>query len=251
MGRLIGGVWHDQWHDTRNTGGRFIRAESRFRNRITRDGPFRPEPGRYHLYASLAGPWAHRTLIFRVLKGLYEVYLRADPHYSGRVAVPVLWDKLQGTILNNESSEIIRMFNSEFDGIGARSRDYYPADLRGEIDALNERIYQTVNNGVYKAGFATTQQAHEDAVRPLFETSIGWSNAWPGSLSYAASMSPKPTGDCSPPCCGSMRSISVISSAICAGSWIIRISGTIPARCFRSSKCPKPSISPTSSDTTT
>ncbi len=209
MGRLIEGVWHDQWYETRDTGGRFVRAESRFRDRITPDGPFRPEPGRYHLYVSLACPWAHRTLIFRALKGLggaitlsvthwlmaeqgwtfepapgvvpdpsgarylYDVYIRADPRYSGRVTVPVLWDKLRGTIVNNESSEIIRMLNSEFDSIGTRPGDYYPPDLRDEIDALNERIYHTVNNGVYKAGFATTQQAYEDAVRPLFET-LDW-----------------------------------------------------------------------------
>lgn len=206
MGQLIDGAWHDQWYDTRNTGGRFVRQQSRFRNWITEEGPFRPEPDRYHLYASLACPWAHRTLIFRALKGLetavpvsvthwlmgeqgwtfepapgvipdpygarflHEVYTRADPHYSGRVTVPVLWDKQRATIVNNESSEIIRIFNAAFDGAGARSADYYPAELRKEIDALNARIYDTVNNGVYKAGFATTQEAYEEAVRPLFDT---------------------------------------------------------------------------------
>jgi putative glutathione S-transferase len=209
MGRLIDGVWHEKWYDTRDTGGRFVRAPSQFRNWITSDEPFRPARGRYHLYVSLACPWAHRTLIFRKLKGLedvislsvthwlvgdqgwsfepgpgvipdpfgapflHEVYTRADPGYSGRVTVPVLWDNEQGTIVNNESSEIIRIFNSAFDAIGAAAGDYYPPDLRDEIDALNARIYDTVNNGVYKAGFATCQEAYEQAVRALFET-LDW-----------------------------------------------------------------------------
>jgi glutathionyl-hydroquinone reductase len=209
MGQLIDGAWQDEWYEMRNTGGHFVRPESRFRNRITADGPFRPAAGRYHLYVSLACPWAHRTLIFRALKGLedvisisvthwliadqgwtfdpapgvipdpngarflYQVYTRADPHYSGRVTVPVLWDKERRTIVNNESSEIIRIFNSAFGAVGARPSDYYPSDLSGEIDALNRRIYESVNNGVYKAGFATTQQAYEEAVRPLFET-LDW-----------------------------------------------------------------------------
>jgi len=173
-------------------------------------GSFRAEPGRYHLYVSYACPWAHRTLIMCALKGLdtmisvsvvhwlmldrgwtfqegpgvvpdpihgaaflYEVYQAVDPGYTGRVTVPVLWDKRTGTIVNNESPEIIRMFNTAFDGIGAAPGDYYPAELRSEIDALNTRIYDTVNNGVYKAGFATTQAAYEEAVRPLFET-LDW-----------------------------------------------------------------------------
>jgi glutathionyl-hydroquinone reductase len=218
MGLLIDGVWRDQWYDTASTGGRFVRKESQFRNWVTADGRpgptgaggFKAEPGRYHLYVSLACPWAHRTLIFRAIKGLsdmisvsvthwrmlesgwtfvrgprvvpdalhnsrflYEVYLQAEPAYSGRVTVPVLWDKATGTIVNNESAEIIRMLNSAFDGVGARPGDYYPADLRDEIDGLNERIYDTVNNRVYKAGFATTQGAYEEAVAPLFET-LDW-----------------------------------------------------------------------------
>jgi putative glutathione S-transferase len=215
MGLLIDGVWQDQWYDTSKSGGRFQRADSAFRNWITPDG--RPGPsghdgfaaaaGRYHLYVSLACPWAHRTLIMRALKGLtelvpisvthwlmadqgwtfapgegviadtlfnsralHEVYTRADARYSGRVTVPVLWDQHTQTIVNNESSEIIRMFNSAFDAVGARPGDYYPRELREEIDALNARIYDTVNNGVYKAGFATTQEAYEEAVGPLFET---------------------------------------------------------------------------------
>lgn len=218
MGLLVDGEWHDQWYDTAKSGGRFQRQDSAFRNWVTADGSpgpsgeggFEAEPGRYHLYVSLACPWAHRALIFRALKGLeamidvsvvnwlmldqgwtfaegpgvvpdpiggarylHQVYTRADARYTGRVTVPVLWDKRQGTIVNNESSEIIRMFNSAFDEVGAKPGDYYPPALRGEIDALNERIYGTVNNGVYKAGFATTQEAYEEAVGPLFET-LDW-----------------------------------------------------------------------------
>ncbi|WP_262030287.1 glutathione S-transferase family protein [Microvirga sp. Mcv34] len=215
MGLLIDGVWHDQWYDTKGTGGRFVRKPSAFRSWVTPDGSagpsgeggFKAEPGRYHLYVSLACPWAHRTLIMRRLKGLeamidisvvhwrmlehgwtfedgpgvvpdpinrarylYEVYTAAVPDYTGRVTVPVLWDKATSTIVNNESAEIIRMLNAAFDEVGATPGDYWPADLRPEIDALNARIYDSVNNGVYKAGFATTQQAYEEAVRPLFET---------------------------------------------------------------------------------
>jgi putative glutathione S-transferase len=218
MGRLIGGVWHDQWYDTRQTGGTFQREESKFRSWVTADGApgptgeggFRAEPRRYHLYVSLACPWACRTLIYRNLKGLAdivslsvthwfmgadgwsfdaaegvvpdtitgarhlrELYVRANASYRGRVTVPVLWDKYRRTIVNNESSEIIRMFNGAFDGVGAASGDYYPESLRGDIDALNRRIYGTVNNGVYKAGFATTQEAYEAAVVPLFDT-LDW-----------------------------------------------------------------------------
>jgi putative glutathione S-transferase len=218
MGLLIDGIWRDQWYDTKGAGGRFVRPPTTFRNWVTRDGTagptgaasFAAAPGRYHLYVSLACPWAHRTLIMRALKGLedlvslsvvhwrmldhgwtfedgpgvipdpilggeylYQVYLAADRSYTGRVTTPVLWDKLTGTIVNNESSEIIRMFNAAFDEVGARPGDYYPAALREEIDVLNERIYETVNDGVYKAGFATTQKAYEDAVGKLFET-LDW-----------------------------------------------------------------------------
>jgi len=215
MGLLVDGVWQDQWYDTKSTGGRFVRKESAFRNWITPDGSpgpsgtggYKAEAGRYHLYVSLACPWAHRTLIFRKLKGLdgmigvsvvhwlmlengwtfedgpgvvpdpihgarflYEVYTRAQPDYTGRVTVPVLWDKATSSIVNNESSEIIRMFNSAFDACGAAPGDFYPANLRSQIDAWNARIYDTVNNGVYKAGFATTQNAYEAAFTDLFET---------------------------------------------------------------------------------
>jgi putative glutathione S-transferase len=218
MGLLVDGIWQDQWYDTDSTGGRFVRQDAQFRHWITPDGSagptgnggFKAEAGRYHLYISLACPWAHRTLIFRKLKGLggmiavsvvhwlmrekgwtfssgpgvvsdplfqadylYQIYLQADPHYSGRVTVPVLWDKQTKTIVNNESSEIIRMFNSAFDELGATPGDYYPEALRSPIDALNERIYHTINNGVYKCGFATTQTAYEEAIAPLFE-SLDW-----------------------------------------------------------------------------
>ncbi len=218
MGLLQDGKWVDQWYDTKKSKGRFVRKAPSFRNWITPDGSagpsgeagFKAEPGRYHLYVSLACPWAHRTLIFRALKGLedmipvsvvhwlmgengwtfkeadgtvpdavngadfmYEIYTSADENYSGRVTVPVLWDKKTNTIVSNESSEIIRMFNSAFDGIGAVAGDYYPEQERDVIETLNERIYDTVNNGVYKAGFATTQEAYEEAVNPLFET-LDW-----------------------------------------------------------------------------
>ena len=215
MGMLVDGKWHDVWYDTKASKGRFVRSEAQFRNWVTADGSpgpsgkggFRAEPGRYHLYISLACPWAHRTLIFRKLKGLepmiglsavnsfmgaegwtfepgpgviedsingarrvYEVYLAADSNYSGRATVPILWDKEQNTIASNESKEIIRMFNSAFDEVGATGPDFYPEPLRAEIDELNERIYHTVNNGVYKSGFATTREAYEEAVKAVFET---------------------------------------------------------------------------------
>ncbi|MBV6414247.1 MAG: glutathione S-transferase family protein [Xanthomonadales bacterium] len=213
MGLLIDGQWQDQGYDTASTGGRFERSAARFRNWVTTDGSagpsgrggFKAEPGRYHLYVSLACPWASRALIFRKLKGLedriglsvvnphlgsegwtfesgpgvvadpvmgaermYELYLRADPNYSGRVTIPVLWDLKQDTIVSNESADIIRMFNSAFDGVGAKAGDYAPATLLPKIDAINAVIYDEVNNGVYKAGFATTQRAYDEAVQALF-----------------------------------------------------------------------------------
>jgi putative glutathione S-transferase len=207
MGLLINGKWGDQWYDTKSSGGRFVRQDSAFRSWVRADGssPHRPEAGRYHLYVSLACPWAHRTLIFRKLKRLeaaisvsvvdpymrehgwvfgttpgatpdelfgsdylYQIYQRAKPDYTGRVTVPVLWDKQLGTIVSNESSEVIRMFNSEFDTIGDASLDLYPAELRDEIDAMNEFVYPRINNGVYRCGFATTQEAYEEAFGELF-----------------------------------------------------------------------------------
>jgi putative glutathione S-transferase len=218
MGLLIDGQWHDRWYDTESTGGKFVRTDARFRNWVTADGSpgptgeggFAAASGRYHLYVSYACPWAHRTLIFRRLKGLEEaipvsvvhwymaedgwtfadgpgvvpdpvhgakllreVYLAADDRYTGRVTVPILWDKERGTIVSNESSEIIRMFNSAFDGVGARAGDYFPEPLRAEIEAVNARVYDGVNNGVYKSGFATTQTAYEESVTKLFQT-LDW-----------------------------------------------------------------------------
>ena len=218
MGLLQNGKWVDQWYDTKSNGGHFVRKAPQFRSWVSADGAagpsgdsgFKAEPGRYHLYVSLACPWAHRTLIFRALKGLeqmisisvvhwymaedgwtfdvgdgvvpdtvnavtlmHEIYTKAMPDYSGRVTVPVLWDKQTKTIVSNESSEIIRMLNTAFDAVGAKVGDYYPPDLRSEIDSLNERIYTTVNNGVYRCGFATTQEAYEQAITPLFDT-LDW-----------------------------------------------------------------------------
>lgn len=215
MGLLVNGKWVDEWYDTATTGGSFVRTTAQFRNWITSDGHggtsgvggFIAEAGRYHLYVSSACPWAHRTLIFRALKGLegligvsvvnpymgdhgwtfeqapgvvadpvlqaqylYEVYLRAAPNYTGRVTVPVLWDLRRDTIVSNESGEIIRMLNQAFDGIGATEGDYAPAALLSQIDEINTRIYDTINNGVYKTGFATEQQVYENAVAALFES---------------------------------------------------------------------------------
>ncbi len=215
MGKLIDGKWHDVWYDTAQNDGHFIRKDASFRNWVTPDGAAGPSgaggfaaaPNRYHLYVSLACPWAHRTLIFRKLKGLehvvsvsvvnplmgsggwtfdaapgvvtdgvnnarflHEIYAKADPEFTGRVTVPVLWDRERSTIVSNESSEIIRMFNAAFDDIGAKEGDYYPAALRSAIDSLNMRIYGSLNNGVYKCGFATTQKAYAEAFEALFET---------------------------------------------------------------------------------
>jgi putative glutathione S-transferase len=218
MGVMLQGVWQKEDGFPADAAGRFTRAASPLRNWITPDGAagpsgrggFAAESGRYHLYVSLACPWAHRTLIVRTLKGLtdtiglsvvnwfmgadgwtfepapgviadpihharflHQVYAAGDPAYSGRVTVPVLWDRKTAQIVNNESSEIIRMFNSAFDGIGAWPVDFYPSDLREDIDTLNARIYETVNNGVYRAGFARSQQAYDEAVTALF-ASLDW-----------------------------------------------------------------------------
>ena len=210
MGHLVDGVWKDVPRDTRKTGGEFIRSESQFRDRVTADGSsgFKAESGRYHLYASLGCPWATRTIMYRVLKGLenaisltilgplgdnegwpfverppctpdplgdakhmYDIYLRANPRYSGLATVPALWDKAKKTIVNNESSEIIRMFNREFDAFAEKDLpDMVPEALRPQIDRWNGLIYRTVNNGVYRAGFATSQEKYEEAVKGVFST---------------------------------------------------------------------------------
>ncbi len=209
MGMVIEGKWIDDDAEFRNpTGGAFVRADSKFRDRITADGSsgFKAEPGRYHLFLAPNCPWAHRTQIYRRLKGLddvisitlanrprkrswaytqgigrdlepvdgvfelHQAYISADSKYTGRVTVPTLWDKQTWTIVNNESSEIIRMLNTEFDEWGDASLDLYPEDLRHDIDAINERVYATVNNGVYRCGFAKSQDAYEEAFHKLFET---------------------------------------------------------------------------------
>lgn len=219
MGQLIDGKWDTAWYDTKSTGGKFKRTTAGFRNWITPDGEpgssgtggFPAESGRYHLYVSYACPWAHRTLIFRALKGLEDhitvsvvhpdmlddgwtfetdfagttgddlfgkpflrdIYTKAQPDVSGRVTVPILWDKKTGQIVSNESSEIIRMFNSAFNGLTGNDTDYYPEDLREQIDTINARVYDEVNNGVYKSGFATTQEAYDEAVVTLFDA-LDW-----------------------------------------------------------------------------
>lgn len=229
MGQLIDGKWSTQWYDTSKTGGKFVRTKAGFRNWITPDGAAGPsgeggyaaEADRYHLYVSLACPWAHRTLIFRKLKDidsligvsvvspkmpdetgwsfrqdegstgdallgkdtLWQVYTAAVPDYTGRVTVPVLWDKKTGTIVSNESSEIIRMFNSAFDGLTGNDTDYYPEALRDRIDAVNARIYDDINNGVYKSGFATTQAAYDEAVSKLFDA-LDWVETLLGETAY-------------------------------------------------------------------
>lgn len=213
MGLLIDGKWSDQWYDTKTHGGEFVRESAQLRDWVTRDG--RPGPDgqpallaeaeRFHLYVSLACPWAHRTLIMRKLKGLdgligtshvsplmldqgwtyeesegssgdpvngaayhRELYTLTDPHYTGRVTVPVLWDKRERRIVNNESAELLRIFNDAFDGLTGNDLDLYPADLRETIDAINEDVYEHINNGVYKSGFATDQAVYEKHVTALF-----------------------------------------------------------------------------------
>ncbi|WP_411358555.1 glutathione S-transferase family protein [Pseudidiomarina salilacus] len=207
MGLLVDGKWQDKWYDTDKHGGKFERSAAQFRNWIEADADaqFPAQSGRYHLYVSFACPWAHRTLIFRKLKGLedhisvsavhplmlengwefadepladplydhdfmYQLYLRANPNYSGRVTVPVLWDKQEQTIVSNESADIIRMFNSAFNELTGNTLDFYPQELREEIDAINAVVYDNVNNGVYKSGFATSQSAYEEAFDALFAT---------------------------------------------------------------------------------
>ena len=217
-GVFIDGTWHSEWYDTGKTGGRFVPAEPVFRNWITPDGcpgptgegGFPAERGRYHLYVSLACPYAHRTVIFRKLKELEsvismsilepvmgeqgwefgtgpgttpdtvngkrrlgEIYLLADPRYTGRVSVPVLWDKESRTIVNNESPEIIRMLNSAFASLTNDRADYYPAELRAEIDRVNARVYKDVNIGVYRAGFATAQDAYAEGFAAVF-AALDW-----------------------------------------------------------------------------
>jgi len=218
MGLLYKGEWRDEWYNTKESDGEFVRESAKLRNWVTKTGEagpsgeagFNAEDNRYHLYVSLACPWAHRTLIFRKIKQLsdlisvsivspdmlskgwtfdeqadssgdnlyqnkflYEVYLKNDPGYSGRVTVPILWDKKNHCIVSNESSEIIRMFNTEFNDITGNQDDYYPEAMRQQIDAVNERVYDDINNGVYRCGFATSQSAYESAYERLF-SALDW-----------------------------------------------------------------------------
>ncbi|MEQ9009978.1 glutathione S-transferase family protein [Algiphilus sp.] len=214
MGRLVDGVWRDEWYDTKSTGGAFRREDAGFRHWVTADGEpgpsgeggFPAASGRYHLYVSLACPWAHRTLVFRAIKGLgahigvsvvhphmlehgweykpapeplhgyrfhHQLYTHVKPDYTGRVTVPVLWDRERDTIVSNESAEIIRMFNTAFNAITGNHDDYYPEALTAEIDAVNAEVYDRVNNGVYRCGFATTQEAYEKPYHELFTTLDG------------------------------------------------------------------------------
>ncbi|MDO6720724.1 glutathione S-transferase family protein [Psychrosphaera sp. 1_MG-2023] len=213
MGLLVDGIWRDDWYKTADNGGAFKREDAKLRNWVTADGSagstgkagFKAESGRYHLYVSLACPWAHRTLIFRQLKSLqshidvsvvssdmiehgwtfdpntgssgdnlyqseymHQIYTKNDSTYTGRVTVPVLWDKNTQQIVSNESADIIRMFNSAFNDITGNTLDFYPAELRKEIDAINAFVYPNINNGVYRCGFATTQQAYKEAYDSLF-----------------------------------------------------------------------------------
>ncbi|SDM86734.1 putative glutathione S-transferase [Franzmannia pantelleriensis] len=214
MGLLIDGKWHDQWYDTDKHGGEFVRESAKLRDWVTADGSAGPdgqpglpaEAGRYHLYVSLACPWAHRTMILRKLKGLesliglshvsplmldqgwtyredegssgdpingvdfhHQLYTLTDSRYTGRVTVPALWDKQSQRIVNNESAELLRMFNGAFDDITGNRLDFYPSDLRESIDAINADVYDHINNGVYKSGFATEQKVYDKHVVALFE----------------------------------------------------------------------------------
>jgi len=209
MGLLVNGEWKDQWYDTSKTGGKFVRSKSQFENQIINDenAEFKPESNRYHLYISHACPWAHRALIFRKLKKLeehisisvvhplmldkgwtfqegegvipdsilgskymHQIYTTAQKDYTGRVTVPVLWDKKKKTIVNNESSQIIRIFNSAFNNLTGNDDDYYPENIRDQIDEINDDIYHNINNGVYKTGFATTKEAYEETFDALFKS---------------------------------------------------------------------------------
>jgi glutathionyl-hydroquinone reductase len=211
MGVLVDGRWYDHWYDTSSTGGRFVRKDSQFRGTVGTElrDPHPVAPNRYHLYVAMACPWAHRAILARKLIGLedvismsvvdpemlehgwtfsadrpdhlfgssylYEVYRRSDPSYSGRVTVPVLWDKVAGTIVNNESAEVLRLLNGPFRPLGdpdapLAGHDLYPEALRSEIDEIEGIIYHNLNNGVYRAGFATTQEAYEEGVADVFET---------------------------------------------------------------------------------
>ncbi len=256
MGLLIEGEWHDQWYDTASHGGRFVRESPKFRHWVTPEGEygFPAMAGRYHLYVSLACPWAHRALILRKLKGLehaigvsvvhphmldngweyatdvsdelhrfegtgdrvhghryhHELYTLVDPRYTGRVTVPVLWDCERETIVSNESADIIRMFNSGFAGVAREDNDFCPVDLQKEIEGINARVYDHVNNGVGRLRHRARCLRGGLRYSPSSTASMG---ASPSSAISAASASPRPTGACSPPWCASTPCISGTSSA--------------------------------------
>lgn len=212
LGQLVNGQWTTEWAE-RNQSGQFQRMPTQFRHQITADGSsgFNAEPGRYHLYISLGCPWAHRTALLWKLKGLedtigvsivdpiiseqgwafsdqpgcirdsingadylWQIYVRANPSYTGRVTVPVLWDRQTQTIVNNESRHIIRMFNSEFNAFAKFQADFYPESLQAAIEQTQDQIYQPINNGVYRSGFAASQSAYEQAVTELFAALDDW-----------------------------------------------------------------------------
>ena len=265
MGMVIDGEWIDDDEKYRNpTGGAFVRAESAWRDTITADGSsgFKAEPGRYHLFLAPSCPWAHRTQIIRRLKGLenvisatlsdrprvrswaytrgiddiqpgesgvlelHEVYIKADPNYTGRVTVPTLWDRQKETIVNNESSEIIRMLNTEFDEWAENDLpDLYPKADRVRIDELNERIYETVNNGVYRCGFAKTQEAYEEYIGPMFET-FDFLEILSEQRYLVTDYPTEADWRLFVTLIASTSSISVISSAISGASRITQTSGT-------------------------
>src|SRR5215831_15173880 len=285
MGLLVDGVWQDEQHSTRTPGGRFVRPTTRFRNWVTQDGGpgptgedgFAVARGRYHLYVALPCPWAHRTVIMRMLKGLEdvvsmsvleplygphgwrfgtspgtspdsvngaselaEIYLRADPRYTGRVSVPALWDKERRTIVNNESAEIIRMLNDAFGRFTNVRTDYYPPALRAEIDRVNALVYENVNNGVYRAGFAPRRRPTKRRSARCSACSTSSSGGSRASATSWAQTSPKPTGGCSLRSCASTRSTTATSNATCAASSTIPISRITCATSISRKASPRP-----------
>lgn len=296
MGQLHDGRWRTE-SNFAGSDGRFARSRSRFRNWVTPDGApgpsgaggFAAESRRYHLYVSLACPWAHRALIFRSLKGLaphigvdvvhplmlddgwtfatdfpgatgdslhgarflHEVYTRAEPTATTKVTVPVLWDKARETIVSNESSEIIRMFDAAFASVADPGAPLWPAELREEIEAVNDRVYPGLNNGVYRAGFATTQAAYEEAAEEVFATLDWLEDRLQDRRWLLGSARPRPIGGSSPRCCASTPSTTGISSATAGGWSTTRTSGTTRGRYIRRRAWRRRSISTTSPTTTT
>ncbi len=269
MGMLNDGKWSDDDDRRSDKRGAFQRVDSKFRDRVTADGSsgFKAEPGRYHIYIAHNCPWAHRTAMLRKIKKLedmitmsisdmpklhgwgfsdlvdvadpsadgafylYQVYQASDPHVTSRVTVPTLWDRETKTVVNNESSEIIRMLNSAFDEWGDASLDFYPVDLRGEIDRINDMVYPGLNNGVYRSGFARSQEAYEEAVARVFDTLHTMEDTCHANAIWRASGSPRRIGAPSPHWSASIRSITPISSATRNASATIPTCRTTPASC--------------------